>query len=120
MMIVVCDMETSTTIHWSPNAVPLPWLAERRLGGCSGRANRDRGPWWQFIFSNPFTCTLSPLTPHSATPWGEECLGVKSVPLVSVLQTRSSQMFVFKFDTKNMYSTVEPRYKEIGYNKTLL
>ena len=94
-MNIVCGTETSATIRWSPTAVPLPYLAECRWGGCNGHANRDRGPRWRFIVSNLFACPLNPLTPHSATQWGEECSGVNTVALVSVLQTRSSQMFVF-------------------------
>ena len=95
-MIVVC-VETSDTICWSLNAVPLPCFAEYGWGGCNGHAKRDRGPQWQFKFSNPFACQLNVLTPHSATQWGwGESLVVNAVPLVSVLQTRSSWMFVFK------------------------
>ena len=95
-MIILCGTETSATIRWSPNAVPLPCFAECGWGGCNGHANRDRGPRWQFKSSNPFACPLNPLTPYSATQWGEECSGGNVAPLVSVLQTRSSQMFVFK------------------------
>ena len=51
------------------------------------------------------TCPLNPLTLHSTTQWGEECLGVHSVPLVSVLQTRSSQKFVFKVEWKSYKQT---------------
>ena len=47
-------------------------------------------------FSNLFACPLNLLTPHLVTQWGDECSGVNAVPLVSVLQTRSSRMFVFK------------------------
>ena len=95
-MNVVCGTETSATIRWSPNAVPLPCFAEREWDGCNGHANRDRGPRRKFKFSNPFACPLNPLTPHLGTQWGEEYSGVNVVPLVSRLQTRSSQMFVFK------------------------
>ena len=45
-----------------------------------GEMNRDRGPPWQFKFSNLFARLLNPLTPHSATQWGEECSGVTMVP----------------------------------------
>ena len=73
----------------------LRWT-ERRRGGCNGHKNKDWGPRQQFKFCTPIACPLNPLTPHSAMQWGEEWSGVKVMPLVSVLQTRSSQMFVFK------------------------
>ena len=98
-MIAVCGTETSATIRWSPKAVPLPRFPEcGRRGGCHGYANRDRGSQWQFKLSNLFACPLNPFTPHSATQWGEECSGVITVPLISVLQTRSSQIVVFKIE----------------------
>ena len=74
-MIVVCSMETSATIRWSPNTNPLPCFAKRRWDWCKGHANRDRGPQRQFKFSNPLACPLNSLTPHSATQWGEGCSG---------------------------------------------
>ena len=95
-MIIVCGMETSATIHWSTNAVPLLHFAKCGWGGCNGQANTDRGPRRQFTFSTPFACPFNPLTPHSATQWEEECSEVNTVPLVSMLQTRSSQMLSFK------------------------
>ena len=95
-MIVVCSTETNATIRWSLNAVPLPCFAECVWGGCNGHANRVWGLWRQFKFSNLFACPFNLLTPHSATQWEEECSGVNAVLLVSLLQTRSSWMFVFK------------------------
>ena len=105
-MIVVCSMETSTTIHWSPNAVSLSRFAEGRWFGCNGHANRDQHPRQQWIFSNLFACLLNPLTPHSATQWGEECSGVNAVLLVSVLQTGSSRMFVLNQDKWHVYTLI--------------
>ena len=96
VIIVVGGMETSATMRWSPDAVPSPCFAECGWGGCNGHANRDQGPRRQFKFSNLFACPLNPLTPHSATQWGEECSGVNPVPLVSMLQTHSLRMFVLK------------------------
>ena len=102
-MIVVCDTETSATVRWSPNAVPLPCFAECGWSGCIRHANSDRcPPRQQFKFSHPFACPLNPLTPHSVTQWGEIVRESSRVPLVSVLQTRSSRMFVFKKPHKNL------------------
>ena len=94
MTIVVYSSETSATKCWSPNAVNLPCFTECGWGGCNGHANRDRGPRQQFKFSNLFACPLNPLTPHLAMQWGEECSELNAVPLVSVLQTCFSRMFV--------------------------
>ena len=55
-MIEVCSMETSPTLPWSLNAVPLPCFAECRWGGCNGHVNRDRGPQRQFKFQ---ICSLA-------------------------------------------------------------
>ena len=54
-MIVVCSMETSPTIRWSPTA-RCPVFAECGWGGCNGHANRDRGPQRQFKFQ---ICSLA-------------------------------------------------------------
>ena len=106
VMIVVCGTETSTTICWSPDTVPVPCVPECGWGGCKGYAIRDRDLRRQFKCSNLFACLLNPLTPYLVTQWGEEsqCLisywiffpGVNVVPLVSVLQTHLSRTFVFK------------------------
>ena len=93
---VVCGTETSTTIRWSPNSVSLPCFAECRWCGCNRHGNRDWGLLRQSKVSNLLACLLNPLTSHSAMQRGEERSGVIAVPLVSVLQTCSSRMFVFK------------------------
>ena len=94
-MIIVCGTETSTIIRWSPNVVPLPCFAECGCGGCNGHVNRDQvhGDSSNFQISL-LAHLISSQSPHSATQWGEECSGVNAVPLVSVLQTRSSRMIV--------------------------
>ena len=95
-MIVVCGTETSATIRWSPNRRFLALFHRMQMGWVQWtHANRDRGPQRQFKFSNQFSCPLNPLIPHSAMQWWEECSGVNAVPLVSVLQTHSLQMFAF-------------------------
>ena len=70
--------------RWSLNAVPLPCFTECGWGVYNRHVNRDLGPWRQFKFWNRFACPLNLLTLHSATQWGEECLGIGAVPLVSV------------------------------------
>ena len=47
-------------------------------------------------FLDLFACLLNLLTPHLATQWGEECLGINAVPLVSVLQDSLITNVVFK------------------------
>ena len=100
-MIVVCSTETSATIHWSPNPWPVsPNVLQCGICGTMWlQRTSKQGPGSMVpvqIFICLFACPMNPLTPHLATQWGEECSGVNVVPLVSVLQTRSSWMFVFK------------------------
>ena len=119
MIVVVCATETSATICWSPNAVLLPCTFRRmRMGGWMQRT-REHGPGSTATVSsncsNPFAAPIdSVYTPHLATQWGVEGLGVNAVPLVSVLQTDSSRMFVFnialiisgKMLTKNVHGQI--------------
>ena len=63
-------------------------------GECNRHTNRDRGPWQQFKFLSLFACPLNPLPIQQHSEGRSTCSGVSAVPLVSVLQTRSSQMFV--------------------------
>ena len=54
VMIVVCGTETSATICWSPDTVPVPCVSECGWGGCKGHAIRDRDLRRQFKCSNLF------------------------------------------------------------------
>ena len=101
-MIVICGMETSATIRWSPDAVPLQ-LASPVLPNADGVGATDTrtGNGVHGNSSNFQIRSLArwirslPIWPNSegggvfGSQWG-------AVPLVSVLQTPASQMFVFK------------------------
>ena len=78
-MIIVCGTETSATIRWSPNAVPLPCFAECRWVGAMDMRTETNDPWRQFKLKK-------------IRQWEEECSWVKRG--AASLRTRSSQMFV--------------------------
>ena len=94
-MIAVCGTETRATRRWSPNAVPCP--VSPNVDGLDA-TSMQTGTGVHGDSSNfeirALACWIHSL--RSAAQWGVECSGVNTVPLVSVLQTRSSRMFVFE------------------------
>ena len=109
-MIVVCSTETSDTIRWSPNAIPLPCFAECGWGGWTDtRTGTELGPRRGAATVQIFKSVRLPVeSAHS--PFGHAvrggASGVNAVPRVSELQTPSSRMFVINVED-DKYKLIE-------------
>ena len=85
-MIVVCGMETSATIRWPWTLFPCHVLPNADGVGETDMWTGTGINMEKVQIFNLFACPMNPLTSHSATQWGEECMGVKGTGQHSVWQ----------------------------------
>ena len=88
-----------------PERYSLALFRRMQMGWVQRTREQGPGSTATVQILNLFACPLNPLTPHSATQWWKERLGVNAVLLVSVLQTCSLQMFVlYQFPMNNIFT----------------